>query len=397
MELKAIYERVRALAEEERTWAVRMRHELHQCPERALMEHQTGEVVARELEGLGLSVRRGVGGTGVVADLETARPGGWVALRADMDGLPVHEKTGAWYCSRNAGYAHACGHDGNMACVLGAARVLVRMREELSGRVQLIFQPAEEVTGGALRMLEEGLWDSGAPDAAFALHGWPHLDTGVVGARRGVMMASSTEFTVEIEGKGGHAARPQNARNPLHAMARIIDELDELNGGERVVTIAMARAGERSNVIADTGMLMGTVRVLAAESIGPTLREIEARVAGACAGVGMRASVRFGRSCPPLEIEDHVFDVWRETAGAVLGEGSVAEVAEPSMGAEDFAYYLQRTPGVLFRLGLGPECPELHSSAFDFADAAVGPGMTLLAALAARVATRGWGGGRVED
>lgn len=370
----------RAVAEAEAD-AVRIRRTLHQCPEPGLCERETAQVVEHELQRLGLPYRKGLAETGMVAELKTGRPGPDVALRADMDGLPVHEMTGVTYGSRHGGYSHACGHDGNMACVLSAARVLRGLAGRLGGRVRFIFQPAEELSVGAARMIQDGLWSDGAAGVVLALHAWPHLDAGTVGCRPGPMMASATEFSVTIRGRGGHAARPRSALNPLHAMARIIQALDAMNTDECVVTLSMARAGEKANVIADTGYLAGTIRVLEPERVGPTLDEVRRRVTEACRAVQMTAEPAFGETCPPVLNDPGLFETFRRVGGRLLGPAHTVTLDSASMGAEDFAHYLRHSRGLIFRLGMGPGCPELHCADFDFNDRALPAGTAMLAGM----------------
>lgn len=383
------HRRILQLIDELLPWLIELRHRLHQFPEPSLGEEQTAAVLAGELGKLGLTVRTNVAETGVVADLETGRPGARVVIRADMDALPVEESTGLPYQSRNPGLSHCCGHDGHATCVVGAAAVLAGMGEALTGSVRFVFQPAEETAQGALMMVEAGVLSDPPVAAVFSLHSWPGLAPECVACIPGPFTASSNTMTIRVLGKGGHGARPHLARNPLPGMARVIAALDGLNTERRVISLCTAHAGQKSNVIADAGTLSGTLRALDEEIRRESTEVIVSRAKEACAEAGLRAEVSFGRTCPMTFNDERLYRRFFELGAALLGAECVQQLEAPSMGSEDFGYFMQRVPGLIFRLGMGRDSAQLHNGDFDFNDTALRPGAAMLAALALRTCNEG--------
>ena len=359
--------------------AVNYRRQLHAVPELAHVEEKSSAIVAEALRELDLNVRTNVGTTGIIANLETGRPGPLVVLRADMDALPVDESTDVPYRSQHPGHSHACGHDGHMAALIGAARVLHAMRDDLSGTVRFLFQPAEESASGARELIEEGAFTDRAPDAIIGLHAWPGLPTNVVACRPGIMMASTDAFLLEIRGKGGHSSKPANALNPLNVMAELIQELPKLSHDDRIITVCMARAGRAHNVIPELGMLSGTCRALSDALREQTRRDLEMRVHAICAKLGYGVKIIFQEGCPPLTVDERLYDLFLKTGKALGIETRLLK--QPSMGAEDFAFYLEHGPGLMFRIGVGEESPYLHAPQFNFNDDALATGITMLAAM----------------
>lgn len=337
---------------------------------------------------MGLSVTTGVAGTGVIADFQTGRPGPFVLLRADMDALEIEDRSPGGCRSLNPGYSHACGHDGHTAILVGVVEVLKHWEAALSGRVRFVFQPAEELATGARAMLAAGVLADGRPDAVLALHGWPGLSIDTVASRPGVMGASHDAFSIEVQGRGGHSARPNQARNPLDGMARLLQALPALSSSERVVTICTARAGTSDNVIPDRGTLTGTSRALDEGLRQRTKEEIRERTAALVATLGLSATVAFREGCPPVVNDENLFSELREVGEMLAPHLRVREVEAPSMGAEDFAVFLQEAPGLLIRLGMGPDSPLLHTPEFAFNDEAVPAGMLALAGMVLRVCGR---------
>lgn len=368
---------------------VELRRRLHRIPEAAFQETKTAAIIAEELAGLGLDVRSGVAQTGIVADLVTGRSGAYVAVRADMDGLPVKESSGLAYASEHVGYAHCCGHDGHAAAVVGAALVLSQIRDLMVGKVRFIVQPAEETCRGAQAMIESGVLGPDPPDAILSLHAWPGLPADAAACRRGTVMASCDVMTVTVNGKGGHGARPELARNPLPGMARVIEALSKLNNDERVVSLCTARVGTRANVIADHGRLSGTVRALNARVRETTMSEITAGVHEACEPLGLHGMVSFGATSPAVIVDERLYAVFEQVGSELLGADKVVELEKPSMGSEDFGVYLEHVPGLLFRVGMGVDCAGLHQPEFDFNDDALGTAMLMLCGMTVRVCAEG--------
>lgn len=382
-------EAVKAVRDE----AVALRHELHQHPEIRFEEQWTSDRIARFLTENGIAFRRGFAkGTGIVAEIPgEAGAGPRVALRADMDALEIQEETGLPYASTIPGRMHACGHDGHMAMICGAAKVLHGMRTQLPGSVRILFQPGEELAAGASYMVEEGAMEG--VDAVFGLHGWPGMRCGAVGLKPGPMMASAGDFRIEVIGKGCHAAMAYEGIDPIVVAASITTALQAIVGREvpavepAVLTVAEIKGGTTTNIIPERATLRGTFRSLS-EAVDATLRNGIERVAhGVAAAHGARAEVTFGeRPYPPTINDTRMTALARQVAVDCLGPGQVVDIPEPTMGAEDFAYYLREAPGSYLWLGVNPSdsepYPSLHNAKYDFTDDAVPVGIELMASTA---------------
>ncbi|MDR3710524.1 MAG: M20 family metallopeptidase [Capsulimonadaceae bacterium] len=363
-----------------------IRHALHAHPELSGDEAWTAAFVADQLAGIGLdSVRAGVGGHGIVAEIRGASVGRTVALRADMDALPIVEQTGASYCSTIPGAMHACGHDGHTTMLLGAATLLAAHRELLHGSVRLLFQPAEESVKGAEAMCAEGAMDG--VDSVFALHGWPDLPVGSVGVRTGPMMASVDDFDIEIAGSGGHTGYPHLATDPIVVGARIVEAVQSLLTRETdpfdpvVLAITRFDAGANYNVIPSVARLSGTIRTHAPatrERLRRRLAEVAVTLAQAASA---SATLTFVGGSPPVSNDPAATDLVARVGRETLGENAVVWLDKPSMGGEDFAVYLGYAPGAFFRLGLG-DVTGLHTPTFDFPDAALAAGVEMLSRVA---------------
>jgi amidohydrolase len=381
-------ERLRQLADKHAEQAVQIRRRIHRFPEPGFEEVRTSALVADELQALGLTPHP-IAHTGIVADLDTNRPGGYIALRADMDALAITEATGLDCASENPGYSHCCGHDGHTAALLGTARVLTGLSDDLTGRIRFIFQPAEEICGGALAVIQDGLFQPQKPHAIITLHSWSDLATNQVACMPGVMMASCDVLRILIRGKGGHGARPHNARNPLTGMARIVDAFSRMNNDKRIVSLCTADVGTQANVIADTGTLSGTIRTLDERVREQTLGHVASLAKQICTPLGLEADVTFDASSPVVTVDPRLFTIFIDLASQLLGEENVIALIEPSMGSEDFGYYLEHVPGLLFRLGMGLDSPNLHQADFSFNDDAMPTAILVLSALAVKLTSEG--------
>ena len=373
-----------------------LRRAIHAAPEAGFSEQSTATRVAEALGAAGLKVRTGVAGTGVVAKLKGSRPGKIIALRADMDALPITETTGKPYSSQHLGLAHACGHDGHVAMLVGAALVLAAMRDEFAGEVRLLFQPAEEVGAGARTMIQAGALGDPEPDAIFALHAWPGLPVGIVGSMPGHMTASNDLFTLTVTGIGGHGARPHLARSPILGVTELVDRISELTDTSdaaelpRVVSVGSMHSGSRANVIPTEAVVEGTIRApnaIVRDEICAEIRNIARQVA-----LDRDLQVVFDTHmyCPAVMNDHRLFDIFGETAGELFGPYGWVEMDQMSMGSEDFACYLDHVPGLLVRIGTGVESGQLHTGGFDFADGALRSGAALLAGMAVRAAVGDW-------
>ncbi len=370
--------------------AVAMRHYLHAHPELSNQEAETARCVAAKLTEIGVdSLKTGVGGHGVVAEIRGGREGRTAALRADMDALPIQELSDLPYCSTVPGVMHACGHDGHTATLLGTAAVLARLREVFAGTVRLIFQPAEEGVQGAKRMCAEGVMEGVAGIAA--LHGWPGLKVGEIAAKPGPMMASSDTFDLLIRGKGAHAAQPHNAVDPIVAAAHFVTALQTISSREVspteavVVTIAKIEAGTAYNIIPTEAKLRGTVRCLTHELRNALPGRIEAMAKSLCAAFRAECELTYRFGTQPTVNDIRVNALIEAVGKEVLGEHAVHRLDAPSMGAEDFAEYLNYAPGAMFRLGVGEAVTNLHTPTYNFTDSAVPVGMTLLSQIALKL------------
>ena len=368
---------------------VATRHHLHQNPELGLSEFKTSDYLAGKLAEYGYQVTRGLGKTGIVATLTNGTGDRSVGIRADIDALPIVEETGAEYASLTPGLMHACGHDGHTAMLLGAARILAE-RRNFDGTIHLIFQPAEENFGGARLMIEDGLFDRFPCDAVFGLHNDPGLPLGKIFVKDGPIMAAVDECRIVVNGRGGHGAEPQVARDPIVAGASIIMALQTVVSRNihpldpSVVTVGAFHAGVASNVIPERAEMLVTVR-----SFDPAVRDrLEERICAIAKGqaesYGMTATVEYTRGYDPTINHKAETDFVRDLAGKVLGSDKVGEIARPSMGAEDFAFMLAARPGSYFLLGTArtDADPPLHHPRFDFNDDALPIGTSFWVELA---------------
>lgn len=332
------------------------RREFHRIPELGFEEHKTSALVAEKLRVLGLTPQTGVAETGVVATIEGGEPGPTLLLRADMDGLPVEERTGVEYSSTHPNRMHACGHDTHITMLLGAAKVLLRQRETLRGSVKLVFQPAEEGLGGARVMIEQGVLENPAVDAALGFHVWNNLPVGQIGVREGPVMASSDRIKITIAGQGGHGAMPHRSADAIVGAAQVITALQTIVSRSvspvepAVITIGTIEGGYAPNVIADRVMMTGTVRTFHEDLWKAMPGHIERVVHGVCAAMGVQGTVEYNRGYPPTVNEPGMTELVREAATEVMGAEAVV-YPEQSTGAEDFSFFLQAVPGNYFFIG----------------------------------------------
>jgi hippurate hydrolase len=370
---------------------IALRQEIHAQPELGFEEHATSALVAAKLEAWGYRVSRGVGGTGVVGTMERG-PGSNLGLRADMDALPIHEATGLAYASRNDGVMHACGHDGHTAMLLAAARCLAQ-KAQWRGTLHLIFQPAEEGLGGALRMIEDGLFERFPCDAVFAMHNMPGFPAGTIGFHSGAFMASADEVTIRVIGRGGHAAAPQQTIDPVVVGASIVMALQSVVArnvaphDQAVVSVGALHAGSASNVIAPHADLHLSVRALSAQVRTLLERRITEVAEGQAASYGARVEIDYRHCYPVLVNHEDETELARRVALEWGGAQMLIDGLRPLMASEDFAYMLERCPGSYLSIGNGDGAQHcsLHNPGYDFNDASLAVGASYWVKLAERI------------
>ncbi len=370
-----------------------LRRDLHAHPELCFDERRTSDVIARQLTEWGIPIHRGLGTTGVVAILKNGTSNRSVGLRADMDALPMTEHNQFAHASRHIGKMHACGHDGHTTMLLAAAQHLARHRN-YDGTVHLVFQPAEEGGGGAREMIADGLFEKFPMEAIFGVHNWPGLPAGHFAIKNGPCFASSNEFRITLRGKGAHAAMPNLGLDPVPVACHLVQAFQTIITRNKrpidagVISVTMIHTGEATNVVPDTCEIQGTVRTFTLEVldlIEQRMREISQHI---CAAFGIGCEFEFTRNYPPTINHASETAFARRVMTELVGADKVLEF-EPTMGAEDFSYYLQTIRGAYFVMGngsgdgahresghgLGP-CM-LHNPSYDFNDALIPLGATL--------------------
>jgi amidohydrolase len=392
--IPSIREKIFHLAEKYFPKMVSIRRKIHQYPELAFEEYKTSKLVAQTLKSLGLKVQTGIAKTGVVALLEGKGKNSGdikvVALRADMDALPIQEQTNLPFASKVPGKMHACGHDSHTAMVLGSAMILKELQSELNGIVKFIFQPSEEKNpGGASLMIKDGVLNDPKVDFIFGLHVRPDSDPGTVFIKEGPLMASSDEIYIKIKGKGGHGARPHFTIDPIVIASETVIALQKITSRffdpiePRVLTIGSIHAGTATNIIPDEVVISGTLRTMNEEWREKAWEMIERIVKGITSTYGASYELKISKGYPVLINDKKATEFVRQKAIELLGKSKVFE-AKPVMGAEDFAYYLQKVPGCFIWLGAGRKNSkyDIHSSKFTIDENAMKYGSSLLAYLA---------------
>jgi hippurate hydrolase len=367
------------------------RQDFHANPEVLYEVERTAGIVADKLKGFGCDeVVTGIGRTGVVGIINGRQntSGRTIGLRADMDALPITERTGRSYASTVPGKMHACGHDGHTAMLLGAAKYLAETRN-FDGRIALIFQPAEEGGAGGKAMLEDGLVERFSIDEFYGMHNWPGMPVGHFGIRAGGIMAATDRFYIDISGQGGHAARPHTTIDPIIVAANMITGLQAIVSRNvdplqsAVLSVTMVEAGEADNVISKTAKITGTVRTLDLEVQDQIEERLNQFVPQFAQSFGASASVRYARGYPVTVNAPEQTAFAAEVAGEVVGAERVDDDAPPSMGGEDFSFMLEQRPGAYIFLGNG-DSAELHTNGYDFNDAVIPFGTSYWVRLAER-------------
>ena len=373
-----------------------LRRDIHAHPELCFQEQRTSDLIAKALTDWGIPVERGLGTTGVVGIVRNGTSARAVGLRADIDALPMTESNTFAHASRHAGKMHACGHDGHTAMLLAAAKHLSKHRN-FDGTVYLVFQPAEEGGGGAREMIKDGLFERFPMEAMFGAHNWPGLPVGHFALRSGPAFASSNEFRITLRGKGSHGAMPHLGLDPVPAACQMVRAFQTiLTRNKRpidtgVISVTMIHAGEATNVVPDSCVLEGTVRTFTTEVLDLIERRMKTIAEATCAAFELQCEFEFERNYPPTINHEAETAFVSRVLGEMAGPGSVHDF-EPTMGAEDFSYFLQHKPGCYFLIGngdgdhragghgMGP-CM-LHNPSYDFNDDLIPLGATMWVRLA---------------
>ncbi len=387
---------IRLKAEEYFSEILAIRRHIHQHPELSKQEKNTMEFIGSKLREYGIQYKDNVGGFGIVGLIEGREPQvACLALRADMDALPINETNEVEYRSANPGVMHACGHDVHMACLLGAAKILNSLREHFRGTIKLLFQPSEEAyPGGAIRMIQAGALENPKPDFVIGQHVFPFFSSGQAGFRPGMFMASTDEFFITVKGKGGHGAMPQTAVDPILIASHIVVALQQIVSRNAnpltstVVTVGKFIGEGRTNVIPATVRLEGTVRTFDEEwrsRVHDLLRKI---ASGTAEAMGGSCEVVVDSGYPFVFNNEELTARLIKLSGDYLGETNVKPM-EQKMGAEDFSYYAQLAPSCLYGLGIAEPAagtgPNLHTAGFNVDESALKTGMGLMAWLAVNV------------
>ena len=349
---------VKRLGEKYLQHMINLRETIHMYPEDGFSEFTTSKIIIEELEKLGIKVQKNVSKTGVVGLIEGKYPGKTVLLRADMDALKIQEQADVEYKSKIDGMMHACGHDGHVAGLLGAAMILNELKDNLHGNVKLVFQPAEERDGGALPMIEEGVLENPKVDAAFAAHLWGYLNEGEVHLKEGPMMASPDIFNIKVIGKGGHGAVPQESIDPIVITCQIVNSLQTIVSRKInpldpvVITCGRIQGGDCHNVIPNEVELEGTIRTFNEETRNWVPKVMEDLIRGITTSQGAAYEFKYEPKYPALINDKYMTSFAKESLKKVVGEENVFDLKEPNMGGEDFAYFAQKVPSAFIFVGI---------------------------------------------
>lgn len=356
--------------------AIAIRHRLHQIPELMYEEKQTGDLICSILKGYGYEVQRGVGRTGIVALLDSGKPGKTIAFRADIDALPIAEETGLSYQSKHPGTMHACGHDGHTATLLLVARILQQTQSQLQGKIKLIFQPAEEGGKGSSAMIQDGVLESPHVDAIFGYHNWPGLSLNALATRSGCILAGNGSFEITIPGKRAHLAKPKDAINPVTIGAQMIQKLENLPSSLVTLNVLSFNSGQEDwkKGTSEQAELIGCYFIDGRESLDAFKQKVQAIV-------GSLGSVVFHEfHAPTLNSPKETELVF--AAAEKMGIQEIHKLDTCKMAAEDFSEYLKHVPGCYFLIGAGESKPFVHTSAYDFPDEILAPTARLMVQIA---------------
>ena len=353
---------------------IKWRRHFHQFPELSFEEFDTSEFIADELRKMGYEVKTNIGGTGVIAGLFTGKDGPTIAFRADMDALPILEETGVSFESQNIGIMHACGHDGHMAVLLGTAKLISEIKDHLTGNIKFIFQPGEEANGGAKCVINDGALKNPDVESIFALHMMPDLPAGTIGIKPGYLSSTDDEFIIKIYGRGAHSSEPETGVNAITIAGQVISSLQSLLSSTispydiATFSICKITGGEAINVIPDYVEMRGMIRCVEKQNKIVMRNKMVSIVKGISEGMGGKSEVEFVEGFPSVNNDEYLTKMVMDVAGKSLkSKNDIIVIGRPHLGSEDFAYYQEEIPGVMFMLGCGNENianSALHSSTF---------------------------------
>lgn len=366
-----------------------IREDFHRHPELSFQEERTSRRIAEIMRELELDeVHTGIAKTGVVGLLRGGAPGKTIALRADIDALPIQEENDVPYKSQNDGVMHACGHDVHITALLGAAMILSEMRDKISGNVKFIFQPAEEIAGGAKIMVRDGVLKSPPKvDAIIGLHAWPDSDVGTIGVKSGPAWAAMDKFEITVRSPGGHGAMPHLTSDPIVAAAQIINSLQTIASRTIepiqpiVFSVCMIHGGHAFNIIPREVKMVGTVRTLDEDVRAKAIKKVKEILQGIGVAMGVECEFNYMDGCPPVINDPGMIEIIERAGTEILGSENVLSI-DATMGGEDFTYFSQVVPGAIFRLGVRDEeagfISPLHRPTFDVSPRALSTGAAML-------------------
>ncbi|MCI8608096.1 MAG: amidohydrolase [Firmicutes bacterium] len=386
---------IEALVLKNKEQIIEWRRHLHCHPELSFEEFDTSDFIADRLAEMGYEIRRNIGGTGIVAQLNTGIPGPVIAFRADMDALPILEETGLPFASQNTGVMHGCGHDGHMAVLLGTSKVMAEMKDAFKGTIKFIFQPGEEANGGAKCVINDGALQNPPVEGIFALHMIPDLPTGTIGIKSGHLSATDDEFLIQVYGKMAHSSEPETGVNAIVIASQIVGALQSVLstgiGPFDVATFSICQiaGGDAINVIPDYVEMRGMIRCIEKASKEQIRKRMTQIVEGTGAAMGGKGEIQFIPGFPSVNNDAFYTRIVMDAAETMLKDKDCCiEIGRPHMGSEDFAYYQEEIPGVMFMLGCaqeGTETGALHESILNFNEDALEVGVKIFVEIAHRI------------
>lgn len=391
----ALFHVVEALTEENMEKVVRWRRHLHSRPELSFEEFDTADFIVEKLTAMGYTVKRNVGGTGVVATFESGKEGPVIAFRADMDALPILEETGLPFESERAGLMHACGHDGHMAILLGTAQIISQLKEAFCGTIKFIFQPGEEANGGAKCVIHDGVLKNPDVEGIFGLHMIPELPVGTIGIKAGYLSATDDEFVIRVQGKGAHSSEPETGVNAIVIASHIVTAMDSILSHNinpfdvATLSICQINGGDAINVVPDSVEMKGMLRCIEKADKEKIRKKMENIARHTAQALGGESEIEFIPGFPSVNNDPALTKITMKAASQVLNrEEDLFLIERPHMGSEDFAYYQEEVPGVMFMLGCSQEEVDtgtLHSPTLNINEKSFSYGIKIFTAIALEV------------